>query len=164
MRVPMDEADRELQVKTSIRKIFNHFDSLGELHPSLRWRDYLCLAHHFLRVPDDAATEILLETQLERLHDGRIASESSCSECEKTLLERPLHLCRKCYLEVLCHTCYKKRADSEIASASSEGHTYLEYGGEEWWNLPKGSVNAAGQTIDTWLASVKAQYMPTLDP
>lgn len=161
---PMDEADRELQVRTSIRKIFNHFDSLGELHPSLRWRDYLCLAHHFLRVPDDAATKILLETQLERLHDGRIASESSCSECEKTLLERPLHLCRKCYLEVLCHTCYKKRVDIEIASASSEGHTYLEYGGEEWWNLPKGSVNAAGQTIDTWLASVKAQYMPTLDP
>ena len=160
----MDEADRDLLVKINIRKLFNHFDSLGELHPSLRWRDYLCLAHLFLRVPDDATTKILLETQLERLHDGRVASESPCSECEKTLLERPLHLCRKCYLEVLCHTCYKKRADSEIASASSVGHTYLEYGGEEWWNLPKGSVNAAGQTIDTWLASVKAQYMPTLNP
>ena len=159
---PMDEFDRNLLVKTTIGKLFNHFDSLGELPPPLRWRDYLCLALNFLRVPDDTTTKLLMETLLCRLYDGRVLSEVQCLECENFLLERPLHLCQKCYFELLCHTCYLKRADSKTRPGCPVGHTYLEFGGAEWWALPKGSVNAAGQTIDTWLASVKAQYITTL--
>ena len=161
---PMDEFDRNLLVKITIRKLFSHFDSLGELLPPLRWRDYLCLALQFLRVPDETVGKVLLETLLCRLHDGRVLSEADCSECENVLLERPLHLWRKCYFEFLCHTCYLKRADSNTRPGCPLEHTYLEFGGAEWWALPKGLVNAAGQTIDTWLASVKVQYITTLKP
>ena len=156
---PMNEADRGLLVKATIRRLFNHLDSVGELHPSSRWRDYMTLAYLFLRVPDDAATKILMETQLDRLHDGRVTVKHECSKCEKTLLEWPLHLCRKCYSERLCNPCYLGRADTGYASGCPAEHTYLEFGSEEWWNLPKGHVNTAGQTIDTWLALVKAQYV-----
>ena len=156
---PTTEADRGLLVKATIRRLFNHIDSVGELHPSSRWRDYVTLAYQFLRVPDYAATKILMEAELDRLHDGRVAAKLECSKCEKNLLEWPLHICRNCYSERLCNPCYLGRADSGYASGCPAGHTYLEYGDREWWDLPRGHVNNAGETMDPWLASVKAQYV-----
>ena len=147
-----------LPLEHLIVKNFRYIEGKAPLPRLEAWRDYHDFAILFLNTRRDEVTRILLESSLGRMYDGDVLSQVKCSDCEADFLARPMHLCRSCYDYRLCHDCFNERKGSKEPGRCPSNHEYLEYGGDEWWNLPEGMVNEEGQTIQEWFEQLKVDF------
>ena len=160
----MNDLDRSSHIRKNLQVALSHIGGLPSLSSYYEYLDYDFLAFFTLHMTSEpvSTTKILLETGLTKLHVGRAESEIECSGCEAYRLDRPLHVCRSCHSHMLCHRCYGNHL-YELRFNKDDGcpasHEYLTYGDDEWWDLPKGVVNAEGDTMDRWMEKFKARIL-----
>ena len=151
--------EKSLPLETYIVNLFRDLESKKPLHRLYTWSDHESYAILFLDTGRDEVTKILFESSLTRLYSGKVRSGKECNECKEEILKRPMHFCRSCFDYRLCHECFEKREKSEEPGKCPLEHGYLDYGGDEWWNLSEGVVNKENQTMEEWFEKLKADFL-----
>jgi hypothetical protein len=147
-----------------VRSVVRNIDSKPRLSRWNFWQDYTELACLFLTMGRewDSDTRVCLE-RLTAMHGGRMRYAASCEGCTRDYVESgsAFHICRTCYMQIICHDCYKKRID-EKTDAPPKGclpeHDYLEFGGTEWKALAPRTVNSAGEMITDFLNRIREEF------
>lgn len=145
-------------LETCIENLFQTLERQAPLPPLEAWHDHQMFAFLFLDTKRDEVTRLFLEGTLTPLYDGKVRSELACSDCKNCFLERPMQYCRSCYDYRLCRDCFNRRKESKKPGGCPSEHEYLEYGGDDWWDLPEGVVNKEGQTREEWFEQMKADF------
>ncbi len=146
-----------------VRNVVRNMDSKPVLSDPNSWQDYTELAFLFLVIgrERDSDTRVCLETRLTAVYGGQTRYAASCAGCTRDYMEGAFHICRICYIQVLCDGCYKKfidgKKDGTPKGCLSE-HEYLEFGGTEWKALAPGVVNTAGETLVDFLNRIREEF------
>lgn len=112
----------------------------------------------FMRLEDYDAARVCIENGIRRSNTGEPVPSYVCDNCKRSNVVGSFWICKQCPQTAICCECYEKRSKREVARGCSDGHDYLELGGEDWRKFEKGKVNARGQTLREWLIEMKNTY------
>jgi hypothetical protein len=120
-----------------VRSVVRNIDSKPKLSRWNFWQDYIELAYLFLTIgrERDSHTRVCLETRLTAMHGGRTRYAASCEGCTRDYVESSsaFHICQTCYMQVICHDCYKKRIDEKKdACLSTSISSLVALNGRQW--------------------------------
>ena len=159
--VPRD-IRRQLNLST-IRRLFSHKEqpahATTEVSKTLSTRlgfQVLLLRLWYKHTDDEA--RILFEGAMAKLVDGRTLMDDGCGNCDETISDGQVYVCRSCFQFMLCKSCFQKRAEGEVVKGCLASHDYLACAGEDWHSLPYGLVNKYGDTMKTFLGKLRDKY------
>ena len=147
-------------VATHIAKLPDHIDLDDDpCHVNL-WTNFVVLSKAFSRLGKEVDTQVCLEYYGHRNSSKKYVSDLVCDECRsrKDAEAGEYYLSTEDVDVLLCTECYNKLKTWHLRVSCRNGDGFITIGGKSFTDYAPGTVNAAGQTYDEWVAAKKKEY------